>query len=87
MGVLANVGTHVDALGARVSVHEVVQDKLAVVGGHVLAEALVAVAHEVVDGDQGLKRDHPAGALRALDQKVRHLRNGYVYLRCALEKI
>jgi len=34
---------------------------------------LIAVVHEIVNGDEGLVDDHPAGTLRALNQQVGHV--------------
>lgn len=55
----------------------------------VWAEAahLVAIDHEVVCGDEGLKHNHPAGIGRPLKQRVSQLGNVHVHLVGAVDQI
>lgn len=48
---------------------------------------LVSIAHEVVYSDERFEDDDPRGVLRALDQQVGHLRDGYVRLERAVQQV
>lgn len=55
-----------------VFVEEVSQVKCGIARRQVLRESLVAVAHDVVDGDEGLVNYSPVGMLRSLYQQISH---------------
>ena len=48
---------------------------------------LVALVDEVVDGDERLVDDDPAGVLRPLYQQVGHLGNGHVHVIRTVKQI
>ena len=52
-----------------------------------LAAYLVPVTHEVMDGDQALVDDNPAGVESPLKQQISQSRYGYIGLICTLQQI
>ena len=48
---------------------------------------LIAVAHEVMGGDEGLVDNHPARVLGSLDQQVGERWNGHVRLVGAVQQV
>ena len=48
---------------------------------------LVAIAHEVVGGDERLVDNHPARVLRSLDQQVGQRRDRHVWLVGAVQQV
>ena len=48
---------------------------------------LIAIAHEVVGGDESLVDDHPAGVLGSLDQQVGQRRDRHIRLVGAVQQV